>query len=73
MALNAIVAKRWFRWFIQLVEPIRPMFNLMKDETIAYDVSKGDATNFQVLREPGRAPETKSYVYCRGGGGREKR
>ncbi len=57
------------RWLIQLVEPIRPMFNLMKDETIAYDVSSCDATTLQVLREPGRAPETKSYVYCMRGGG----
>ncbi|HEV2524587.1 MAG TPA: transposase, partial [Gammaproteobacteria bacterium] len=56
------------RWMIELVEPLRPMFNLMKDEAITYDVSSCDATTLQVLREPGRAAETKSYVYCMRGG-----
>jgi transposase len=56
------------RWMIGLMEPLRPIFNLMKDETISYDVSSCDATTLQVLREPGRAPETKSYVYCMRGG-----
>lgn len=56
------------RWMIKLMEPLRPIFNLMKDEAIAYDVSSCDATTLQVLREPGRAAETKSYVYCMRGG-----
>lgn len=56
------------RWMIGLMEPLRPMFNLLKDEAILYDVSSCDATTLQVLREPGRAAETKSYVYCMRGG-----
>ncbi len=56
------------RWTIALMEPLRPIFNLIKDEAIAYDVSSCDATTLQVLREPGRAAETKSYVYCMRGG-----
>lgn len=56
------------RWTIALMDPLRPIFNLMKDEAISYDVSSCDATTLQVLREPGRAPETKSYVYCMRGG-----
>ncbi len=52
------------RWMIGLMEPLRPMFNLLKDEAILYDVSSCDATTLQVLREPGRAAETKFYVYC---------
>ncbi len=60
------------RWMIGLMEPLRPMFNLLKDEAILYDVSSCDATTLQVLREPGRAAETKSYVYCMRGGSPEK-
>ena len=56
------------RWMIHLVAPLMPMFNLMKDEIIGYSVSSCDATTLQVLREPGRAAETKSYVYCMRGG-----
>jgi len=61
------------RWMIQLVEPLRPVWNLMKDEIIDYDVAALDATTLQVLKEPGRPPEKKSYLYCFRGGrpGRE--
>lgn len=40
----------------------------MKDEMIDYDVSSCDATTLQVLKEPERRPETKSYLYCMRGG-----
>jgi len=56
------------RWQIDLVSPLQPIFNLLKDESIEYDVSSCDATTLQVLKEPGRAAETKSYVYCIRGG-----
>lgn len=56
------------RWLIQLVEPLQPLFNLMKDALIAYDIASIDATNLQVINEPGRRAQTKSYVYCARGG-----
>jgi len=61
------------RWLIELMEPLRPLYNLAKDQVIDYDVSSCDATSLQVLSEPGRRAETKSYVYCMRGGapGRE--
>jgi len=61
------------RWLIELMEPLRPLYNLSKDQVIDYDVSSCDATSLQVLSEPGRRAETKSYVYCIRGGapGRE--
>ena len=37
-------------------------------DLIDYDVASCDATTLQVLKEPGRAAETKSYVYCFRGG-----
>jgi transposase len=56
------------RWQIDLATPLQPLFNLLKDEVIGYDVGSCDATTLQVLKEPGRAAETKSYVYCVRGG-----
>jgi len=56
------------RWVIELMDPLRPLYNLYKDQVIDYDVSSCDATTLQVLKEPGRAAETKSYVYCMRGG-----
>ena len=60
------------RWVIDLTFPLQPLFNLMKDEIIGYDVASCDATTLQVLNEPGRPAETKSYVYCMRGGPPEK-
>jgi transposase len=56
------------RWLVELMEPLQPIFNLLKDEVIDYDIASCDATTLQVLNEPGRAAETKSYVYCVRGG-----
>jgi transposase len=56
------------RWMIDLMQAMQPVYNLMEDEPIDYDVASCDATTIQVLNEPGRAAETKSYVYCLRGG-----
>ena len=56
------------RWLIELVSKLQPLYNLIKDEIIDYDVASFDATTLQVLLEPGRLPQTKSYVYCTRGG-----
>lgn len=60
------------RWLIDLMDPMQPVYNLMKDQVIEYDVASCDATTLQVLNEPGRAAETKSYVYCCRGGPPER-
>ena len=60
------------RWLIDLMTPLRPVYNLMKDEAIEYDIGSCDATTLQVLNEPGRPAKTKSYVYCMRGGPPEK-
>lgn len=60
------------RWLIDLIEPLQPMYNLLKDYVINYDVASCDATTLQVLKEPGRAPETKSQVHCIRGGPPDK-
>ena len=56
------------RWMIDLTTPLQPIYNLLKDYVIDYDVASCDATTLQVLNEPGRAAQTKSYVYCIRGG-----
>lgn len=53
---------------IDCAEELQPLFNLMKDHIIGYDIGALDATTFQVLNEPGRLPTTKSYAYCFRGG-----
>lgn len=60
------------RWLIDLMAPMQPIYNLLKDEIIDYDVASCDATTLQVLNEPGRAAETKSYAYCIRGGPPDK-
>lgn len=57
---------------IELMTPLQPIYNLLKDEAIGYDIASCDATTLQVLDEPGRAAETKSYVYCIRGGPPDK-
>ena len=53
---------------IDCANPLQPLFNLMKDEVIDYDVGALDATTLQVLNEPGRPARRKSYAYCFRGG-----
>jgi transposase len=59
-------------WVISLMAALQPIYNLLKDEVIDYDIASCDATTLQVLNEPGRSPETKSYVYCIRGGSPDK-
>ena len=56
------------RWVIETSKALQPLINLMKDEIIDYDVASCDATSIQVLNEPNRKPEQKSYLYCMRGG-----
>lgn len=56
------------RWIIDLMMPLQPIYNLLKDEVIHYDIASCDATTLQVLNEPGRLATTKSYAYCIRGG-----
>ncbi len=60
------------RGLIELMGPLQPIYNLFKDQVIDYDVASCDATTLQVLNEPGRPAETKSYVYCVRGGPPDK-
>jgi transposase len=61
------------RWFIDSSKALQPLINLMKDQVIDYDVASADATSIQVLDEPNRLAQQKSYWYCiRGGPPKQK-
>jgi len=61
------------RWIIKLTDPLQPMLNLIKDRVIDYDVASYDATTLQVLDEPDRRAQTKSYAYSMRGGPPDQR
>jgi len=60
------------RWFIQTAEHLQPLLNLMCDEVLDYNVVGCDPTHLQVLREPNRKAQQKSYVYSIRGGPPER-
>lgn len=60
------------RWFIDSSKALQPLINLMKDEIIDYDIASSDATEIQVLNEPGRTASQKSYWFCMRGGPPDK-
>ena len=44
------------------------MINLLRDRLLAYDILQMDETPVQVLKEPGRAAQSKSYLWLQRGG-----
>jgi transposase len=51
---------------------ITPIINLMQDNILSYDVSFADETTIQVLNEPGKRAQSKSYMWCFIGGPPDK-
>lgn len=43
---------------------VQPVINLMRDVLLESEVIHGDETTFQVLKEPGRRPQSKSYLWA---------
>ncbi|MDA8119478.1 MAG: IS66 family transposase [Gammaproteobacteria bacterium] len=57
------------RWMVQVgTELIQPLINLLRDRLLAYDILQMDETPVQVLKEPGKAAESKSYLWVQRGG-----
>ena len=52
-------------WMIKLGALVTPLFNLLNDTQLAYDVLQMDETGVQVLKEAGRAADAKSYMWVR--------
>jgi transposase len=55
-------------WMIQAGTLIQPLINLLRDRLLAYDILQMDETPVQVLREPGKTAQSKSYLWLQRGG-----
>ena len=55
-------------WMIRLGDLIIPLMNLMDEIQAGYDILQIDETTVQVLKEDGRAAQTKSCMWVRRGG-----
>ena len=56
------------RWVIGTAQALQPIANLMRDGLLGHDVIHMDETPVQVLKEPGRAPSSKSQMWVQRGG-----
>ena len=59
-------------WMIQAGQLIQPLINLLQDRLLAYDIIQMDETTVQVLNEPGRSAQSKSYLWVQRGGPPER-
>ena len=55
-------------WMVRLGILIQPLINLLRDQMLAYDILQMDETTVQVLKEPGKAPQSTSYIWVQRGG-----
>ena len=55
-------------WMIQAGVLIQPLINLLRDRLLAYDLLQMDETPVQVLKEPGKTAQSKSYLWVQRGG-----
>ena len=55
-------------WMIQTSSLIQPLINLLRDQLLAYDILQMDETPVQVLKEPGKTAQSKSYLWLQRGG-----
>jgi transposase len=54
-------------WMVRCGELVQPLINLMREELLAHDFVQCDESRFQVLKEPGKAAESQSYVWVQRG------
>ncbi len=55
-------------WMIQAGTLIQPVINLLRDRLLAYDILQMDETPVQVLQEPHKTAQSKSYLWLQRGG-----
>jgi len=58
-------------WVVKLGELVDPLLERMREEIRRYDLVQCDETPFQVLKEPGKRAESRSYLWALYGGPRE--
>lgn len=61
------------QWMLKVGNAVIPLVNLMQERILDYDITFCDETTLQVLNEPGRRAQTKSYMWCFIGGPPDQR
>ena len=57
------------RWVVTLgTETVQPLVNLLRDRMLAHGYLSMDETPTQVLKEPGKSPQSQSYLWVQRGG-----
>ena len=49
---------------VRVGQAVQPVFNLLRDHLLDAPITFGDETEVQVLKEPGRAAQAKSYMWA---------
>lgn len=60
-------------WVLRAGDLLKPLVNLIQSNILEYDVAYADETTVQVLKEPDRPPDAKSYMWLFMGGEPGKR
>ena len=55
-------------WVIKCSVLLQPLVNLLQDEILSYDLAYADESTLQVLKEKGKAIQSKSYIWVFAGG-----
>ena len=55
-------------WMIQAGSLVQPLINLLRDRLLSYDILQMDETTVQVLKEPDKTAQSKSYLWLQRGG-----
>lgn len=55
-------------WMIKAGALIQPLINLLRDRLLTYDIVQMDETPVQVLKEPDKRAQSKSYLWLQRGG-----
>jgi transposase len=54
---------------VRIGQAVQPVINLLRDHLMESELIYGDETTVQVLKEPGRKAQTKSYMWAQMNGG----
>ena len=54
-------------WMIRCGELVQPLINLMRDTLLDHGCVQCDESRYQVLKEPGKAAESHSYIWVQRG------
>lgn len=55
-------------WMIKAGMLVQPIINLLRDRLLAYDIIQMDETTVQVLKEPDKKAQSRSYLWLQRGG-----